>query len=67
MNGHRSVSEGVGEDQGGVVTAPTAGSECEDCAGTGMTLTTRSVVDPVRGGFEEEFEELCPTCEGEGI
>ena len=33
----------------------------------GMTLVTRSVVDPVRGGFEEEFEELCPTCEGEGI
>ena len=52
---------------GGVVTALPAGSECEDCAGTGMTLVTRSVVDPVRGGYEEEFEELCPTCEGEGI
>lgn len=44
-----------------------AGSECEDCAGTGMTLTTRSVVDPVRGGYEEEHEELCETCLGEGI
>ena len=44
-----------------------AGSECEDCAGTGMILVTRSVADPIRGGFEEEFEELCPTCEGEGI
>ena len=44
-----------------------AGSECEDCAGTGMILVTRSIADPVRGGYEEEFEELCPTCEGEGI
>ena len=44
-----------------------AGSECEDCAGTGMILTTHSIVDPVRGGYEEEYEELCPTCEGEGI
>ena len=44
-----------------------AGSECKDCAGTGMTLVTRSVVDPVRGGYEEEFEELCETCLGEGI
>ena len=44
-----------------------AGSECEDCAGTGMILVTHSVADPIRGGFEEEFEELCPTCEGEGI
>ena len=44
-----------------------AGSECEDCAGTGTTLVTRSVVDPVRGGYEEEFEELCQSCEGEGI
>ena len=44
-----------------------AGSECEDCAGTGMILVTRSVADPIRGGFEEEFEELCPTCEGEGV
>ena len=43
-----------------------AGSECEDCAGTGMILVTRSVVDPMRGGYEEEFEELCPACEGEG-
>lgn len=44
-----------------------AGSECEDCAGTGMILVTHSVADPIRGGYEEEFEELCPTCEGEGI
>ena len=44
-----------------------AGSECEDCAGTGMILVTRSIADPVRGGYEEEFEELCQTCEGEGI
>ena len=44
-----------------------AGSECEDCAGTGMILVTHSVADPIRGGFEEEFEELCPTCEGEGV
>ena len=44
-----------------------AGSECEDCAGTGMILVTHSVADPMRDGFEEEFEELCPTCEGEGI
>ena len=44
-----------------------AGSECEDCAGTGMILVTRSIADPVRGGYEEEFEELCPTCEGEGV
>ena len=44
-----------------------AGGECEDCAGTGMILVTRSIADPVRGGYEEEFEELCPTCEGEGI
>ena len=44
-----------------------AGSECKDCAGTGMILVTHSVADPIRGGFEEEFEELCPTCEGEGI
>ena len=44
-----------------------AGSECEECAGTGTTLVTRSVVDPVRGGYEEEFEELCQSCEGEGI
>ena len=44
-----------------------AGSECEECAGTGMILVTRSIADPVRGGYEEEFEELCPTCEGEGI
>ena len=51
------------------VLSPTlpAGSECEDCAGTGMILVTRSIADPVRGGYEEEFEELCPTCEGEGI
>jgi DnaJ-class molecular chaperone len=44
-----------------------AGSECKDCAGTGMILATHSVVDPIRGGYEEEYEELCPTCEGEGI
>ena len=44
-----------------------AGSECKDCAGTGMILVTRSIADPVRGGYEEEFEKLCPTCEGEGI
>tara|TARA_R100000995_G_scaffold84852_1_gene65243 strand:- start:1637 stop:1837 length:201 start_codon:yes stop_codon:yes gene_type:complete len=44
-----------------------AGSECEDCAGTGMILASHSVVDPIRGGYEEEYEELCPTCEGEGI
>ena len=44
-----------------------AGSECKDCAGTGMILVTHSVADPIRGGFEEEFEELCPTCEGEGV
>ena len=44
-----------------------AGSECEDCAGTGMILTTHSIVDPVRGGYEEEYEELCQNCEGEGI
>lgn len=44
-----------------------AGSECKDCAGTGMILVTHSVADPIRGGYEEEFEELCPTCEGEGI
>ena len=44
-----------------------AGSECEDCAGTGMILTTRSVVDPVHGGYQEEHEELCETCLGEGI
>ena len=44
-----------------------AGSECEDCAGTGMILVTHSVADPVRGGYEEEFEELCQTCEGEGV
>lgn len=44
-----------------------AGAECQDCAGTGMILVTRSVADPVRGGYEEEFNELCPACEGEGI
>ena len=44
-----------------------AGAECEDCAGTGMILVTRFNVDPVRGGYEEEFEELCQTCEGEGV
>ncbi len=44
-----------------------AGSECEDCAGTGMILASHSVVDPMRGGYEEEYEELCPTCEGEGV
>lgn len=44
-----------------------AGAECEDCAGTGMILVTRSIADPVRGGYEEEFEELCQTCEGEGV
>ncbi len=44
-----------------------AGSECEDCAGTGMILASHSVVDPTRGGYEEEYEELCPTCEGEGV
>lgn len=44
-----------------------AGYECEDCAGTGMILITRSIADPVRGGYEEEFEELCQTCEGEGV
>ena len=44
-----------------------AGSECEDCAGTGMILTTRSVVDPVHGGYQEEHEELCETCLGDGI
>ncbi len=43
------------------------GSECEDCAGTGMILASHSVVDPMRGGYEEEYEELCPTCEGEGV
>jgi|TARA_R100000084_G_scaffold100395_1_gene55063 DnaJ-class molecular chaperone len=44
-----------------------AGSECEECAGTGMILVTRSVVDPIRGGYETEYDELCPACEGEGI
>ena len=44
-----------------------AGSECEDCAGTGMILASHSVGDPIRGGYEEEYEELCPTCEGEGV
>ncbi len=28
---------------------PPAGSECEDCAGTGMILASHSVVDPIRG------------------
>lgn len=44
-----------------------AGSECKDCAGTGVILATRSVVDPIHGGFQEEHEELCESCEGEGI
>ena len=44
-----------------------AGSECEDCAGTGMILITRSIADPISGGFLEESEELCETCYGEGI
>lgn len=44
-----------------------AGSECKDCAGTGVILATRSVADPIRGGFQEEYEELCESCEGEGI
>lgn len=40
---------------------------CEDCGGTGMTLVTRGIADPVSGGFLEESEELCETCCGEGI
>jgi DnaJ-class molecular chaperone len=41
-------------------------SECVDCAGTGTVLVTRTFADPMCGGYEEEFEELCSTCEGYG-
>ena len=47
--------------------SPPLGGTCADCAGTGVILVTHSVVDPMRGGYEEEFEELCPACDGEGI
>ena len=44
-----------------------AGSECEDCAGTGVILVTHDVPDYDHGGYQEEHEELCETCLGEGI
>tara|TARA_R100000329_G_scaffold1133_1_gene2097 strand:+ start:1111 stop:1305 length:195 start_codon:yes stop_codon:yes gene_type:complete len=47
--------------------SPPQVGNCVDCAGTGVILVTHSVVDPMRGGYEEEFEELCPACDGEGI
>ena len=43
-----------------------AGSECEDCAGTGVILVTHDVPDYDHGGYQEEREELCETCDGYG-
>ena len=43
-----------------------APSECPDCDGTGTVTVIRTFADPICGGYEEEFEELCSTCEGYG-
>ncbi len=45
---------------------PADSAWCVECAGNGMILHTRQVVDHVSGGYEDEVEETCEDCDGTG-